>query len=98
MFEWLRRFVRPSVGDRVRVTEGPYAGQTGTIDRVAPGPRFVIFIDECCQPLLAAHHFRRLNSGRNLGQAIRASREAEPISEEGRATAEIRDWVDSVSP
>lgn len=96
MLDWIASLRRVRVGDGVEVTDGPYAGRTGVVTRVDDGT-WDVFIDECCQPRLVGAQLKRLRR-RNLGQVMKETREADPIATEGRATAEIRDWVDSMGP
>lgn len=96
MLRWLRNGRRPKVGDDVEIVGGPYAGRSGVITG-ADGGSYEVFIDECCRPTLEAAQLRRL-SRRSLTHLVRDARESDPISEEARATTEIRDWVDSQGP
>lgn len=72
MLGWFRSLGRPRPGDGVKVTDGPYAGQTGVIQTADDG-RFGVYIDECCQPVLAAGQFKRVRR-RNVGEAARKAK------------------------
>lgn len=96
MLNWLASLRRARVGDGVEVLDGPYAGRSGVVTRVEDGT-WDVFIDECCQPRLQGAQLRRVRR-RSLHQVMKEAREADPIAVEGRAAAEIRDWVDSMGP
>jgi hypothetical protein len=87
---------RPNVGDGVEVMAGPYAGKTGVVTRSA-ADGIDVFIDDCCRPTLQASEVRRQRR-RSLRDVVQQARESDPIGEEARATAQIRDWVDSQGP
>jgi ribosomal protein L24 len=96
MLQWLRNIGQPRVGESVEVIDGPFTGRTGLITRVRPRT-YDVFIDECCRPTLEAAQIRRLKR-HSLGRLVRKAHESDPISEEARATTELRDWVDSMGP
>jgi KOW motif-containing protein len=60
----IRRILRqgPGVGDDVTVLAGPFAGHAGRVARRQPDGRFLVVIDECCQPLVAAADLRVMKS------------------------------------
>lgn len=89
--------MQPKVGQSVEIVSGPYAGRAGVITSTDAGGGYQVFIDDCCQPIVAAAQLRRVRR-RDMRRTIRAARESDPLSEQGRATAEIRDWVDSIGP
>lgn len=74
MLDRIGGLFRARTGDGVRVTQGPYAGQTGTLlDESADG-RFTVYIDDCCQPVLDRRAFRRIRRGRqDVATAIDAT-------------------------
>lgn len=77
MLDWIRSFGRPGPGHAVKVTDGPYAGQTGVIQGVTDDGRLGVYIDECCQPVLAASQVRRTRR-RDIGRAARDAKLNDP--------------------
>ncbi|MBI3747585.1 MAG: KOW motif-containing protein [Chloroflexi bacterium] len=57
MLRWLLRR-GPGVGDDVTVLVGPFAGHSGRITERDADGRFLVVIDECCRPLVAAADLR----------------------------------------
>jgi hypothetical protein len=93
MLRWLRRTAGPEPGDAVRVTDGPYAGQTGVVTAVEPDGRRAVHIDECCRPLLAASQLERARM-RDVGRAARESKLADADGEMVRIQMDSRDLGD----
>lgn len=52
----------PKVGDDVTVLAGPFAGSSGRITKRDPDGRFLVVIDECRAPLVAASDLRLVKS------------------------------------
>ena len=77
MLEWIRSFWRPGCGAAVKVTGGPYAGQTGVIQSVGDDGRLSVYIDECCQRILDSGQVRRARR-RDVGKAARDAKLNDP--------------------
>lgn len=77
----------------MRVSEGPYAERTGVVTAVGPDGRITVFIDECCQPMLAASAVSRVR-GRDVGQAAREAKLADSRGETARMEFDSRDLSD----
>lgn len=91
MLDWLRRSSAPRTGDTVRVTEGPYAGRDGVVTEVGSDGLIGVFIDECCQPRLAASALRRRRTRRDVGRAVRSAKQSDVEGEIVRSTIDARD-------
>lgn len=79
------------MGDAVEVTSGPYAGRPGVIQAVGADGRYRVFIDECCQPDLAAGQLRRTRRGRGIADRQRDAKLADRKGELVRHEIDSRD-------
>ncbi|HSM38550.1 MAG TPA: hypothetical protein VK838_04390 [Candidatus Limnocylindrales bacterium] len=93
MLQWVRSFGRPQPGDGVKVTDGPYAGQPGVIRATTADGRYSVFIDECCQPELAANQFTRTRK-RDARTTARDAKLGDPEGITRRHEIESRDLGD----
>jgi ribosomal protein L24 len=91
MMSWIRSLREPRAGDGVKVTDGPYAGQSGVVLSTTEDGRFAVFIDECCQPILDAHQLKRARSRRNVSAAVREARVKDLEGEMRRSEITSRD-------
>lgn len=74
----------PREGDLVTVLEGPYAERTGTVT-ARDATTLTVFLDDCCQPRLAAEQVRREWRGRGIPGAAKHARDRDMNAEEARA-------------
>jgi hypothetical protein len=81
------------VGQAVRATDGPYAGQTGVVTAVDAAGRVSVFIDDCCHPMLDPSAVTRIQA-RDVGRAARHAKLSDPRGEMVRMEIDSRDLGD----
>jgi hypothetical protein len=84
------------VGDVVDVLDGPYASRSGKVIALEAGYARV-YLDDCCQPVLAPSQYSPVWRGRNFHMTARRFRERDKAGEIARAELANQDRNNSLT-